>query len=227
MMFSLHAVAALASSLLAFLAARNTWIHYKETSSEPVRYLALDFFSVSLAMLLLVPPAALFSSDLLPPFLAFSVFFLYLGVAFFLRLVVGLFGKMARFSFPVFLFTLGTGATLGVITFLSGPTLTFQEEGLVTAYHFSPLVKAFLALFIILYTSVLSGLVFLRQAMFVPVFATKLRSFLFGAALLFIGTGVLLVILEEGVWYNFFIVVAFLLFYASVKLRSSEQHGRF
>lgn len=226
-MIPFHAISASIASFFALLAAVKTWQHYKQTRRDSVKYLALDYFSVSVAMALLVPPAALFRSDLVPFFMSFSVFFLFLGVSFFFRVIAGFFRYLTAFQVPLFIFTVGTGVFLAVLAFVAQPTLTFRSGGLVSVYSFPDIYKIFFAVFIIGITSLFSGLVFFVKGFALSVFFYRLRAILFGTALLFIGIGVLLVVLEEGMWYNFFIVFAFLFFYLSAVLRKEEgEQGR-
>ena len=84
---SLHALAAMTSSILALACGIRTWKHFKERENPLIRYLAFVFFSESLAMLALVPSALLFQSQLITIFLPLAIFFLFLGILFFLQIV--------------------------------------------------------------------------------------------------------------------------------------------
>jgi len=218
MEISFHAISAFVAALLAFASGVKTWSHFRQNDSLTVCYVFLVFFSMSMAMFLLVPPSLFKWSNILPPFFSISVFFLFLGVAFFLRIVTSFLFFIKPFERVIFFLTVSTGAALGVFTFLSGPSLEFGETGWNTVYRFNLATKIVLSIFVIIITSLFSGITFLRKALFISMFVTKLRGLLVGAALLLIGIGVLLVVSGEGLIYNFFIVGAFTLFFISVSL---------
>ncbi len=216
---SFHAFSAIISALLALGCGVRVLNHYRGTKNTLVKYLAFDFLCQSVAIFSLVPPSLLFRSDLLPPFLAFAVFFLFLGIAFFLRIVVNFFDNIAKYERLVFFFISVCGIGAAVFTFYSSPTLVFGESGLFTAYVFSPALKMMLIIFTIFLTSLFSGFIFILKGLSSDMFVEKIRSVLLGLALVFIGMGVLLVILGESFVYNLFIVFAFLFFFSSVSIR--------
>jgi len=214
-----HALAAFLSGLLALVCGFKSWSHSQERKNQLVKYLAFVFFSEALAMLSLVPPALFFQSQLLPPFLAASIFFQFLGIAFFSQITVSLFSQRADYRALSFVSILLAGIFLTVFTLLSKPSLSFAGDGLFTVYHLPPVLRLFVVIFTIIITSFLSGLVFILKGFTSLVFLTKIRSVFFGLALLFIGAGISLTLLGESFYYNFFIILAFLCFYLSVSLR--------
>ncbi|MDO8424705.1 MAG: hypothetical protein Q7S70_02075 [bacterium] len=213
----LHAIFAIASSLLALKCALTSWRRYKENGNPLIKYLALDFFSMFAAMLFLAPPSLFHRSELLPFFLAPAVFLLFLGIAFFLQITVSSSRKLIKYRKLIFFLVLAAGVFLAAYTFSNDPSLSFEKYGLMTQYTFPPLIKLTLAVFTVFSTSFLSSLVFFGRAFSIsasPALSLiRARSVVFGIALIFIGIGVLLVLLGEKIFYNFFIFLAFVLFY--------------
>jgi len=223
MYITLHAAAVLISSLLALVCGIKTWEHYQETKNELVRDLAFVFYSITIAMLFLLPPALFADPGLLPPFMALALFFLFLGMAFFSKIIISTFPKLANQKDKAFKGLVFIAALMALLTYLSGPTIKFDYYNIAVVYYFPTILKFHIIVLIILLTSFLSSGFFFRQGFSSSVFATKIRSILFGLALIFMGSGILLVVIGEKFVYNFLIVLANLSFYLSVSLREKPK----
>ena len=216
---SLHLASTILSLVFSFICTIRTWQHYKETKIELVKYLAFGFFYITISLLTLIPPSLFGDSRLLPPFLSLAMFFLFLGVSFFLQIVLNNFPRLETRRKYISQAFIVLSVLLAVLTYILKPFLIFEDYGFFVIYDFSPLLKFYIVILVVILNVFFSSIIFVRSGFSTAVFRTKIRTVFFGFAFIFVGAGVLLVVIGEKLFYNFFITVGFLLFYLSVSLR--------
>lgn len=200
------------TSFLAFLIGYKIYKGYLKTGELPVRHFAFKFFSMAITLFLLIFPVLIKQPFLGAYTLPLSVFFMFLGLAFYFNVLLAFTSSLTQFKDFIFPVTLIIGMTTALLTFFQNPSLEIDDFGWVT-YKLPLFLKIIYLLAISFMVGIVTSSLFLMRSLRFETKAITIKALLMALGMFLFGLAVLFIIFEDNFFYNFLFFFAFIAFY--------------